>query len=300
MKRPDPPPLGAGLDTPEELRAVLRALGREGPGRASLERAARELGPYMDAAPGLPMPVVAAARSGGKLLVMRAFAGLLAISGTAYLVQRNGRPEVEPVAHAAHFEAREPDRPAAPALPATVPEVVAPVVAAPGRVGGVAERAPHVHVHRHHHATPARGETAHEETVPASEAARLDHAERRVASEDRDSAPAESSTSVAVPAQKLEAAAPTRAKVAEPPPDEVALLWRARERMRRDPAAALALLDVHADRFADGQLTPEREVLAVEALRLLGRKDEADAHVRTFRERYPGSIHLRRLQSGKP
>ncbi|HEY6877803.1 MAG TPA: tetratricopeptide repeat protein [Polyangiales bacterium] len=86
---------------------------------------------------------------------------------------------------------------------------------------------------------------------------------------------------------------------APPPTDEYTLLWQARTRLKRDPAGALAILEENAERFERMQLAPEREVLAVEALRALGRKDEADRRLRAFRARYPGSIHLRRLQQGQ-
>jgi hypothetical protein len=108
---------------------------------------------------------------------------------------------------------------------------------------------------------------------------------------------------VALPAPKAVAPVEAAPVAQQPPPapklDEYSLLWQARERMRRDPAGALELLNAHVAQFADGQLAPEREVLAVEALRALGRKREADARLSAFRVRYPGSIHLRRLQSSE-
>jgi hypothetical protein len=291
-----PPPLAGAPGTPEELRAVLRALGREGPGRGTLERVARDLGPYMDAAPGLPVPVAVAARSGAKLFAARAFAGLLALGGTAYLAQRVWPREVERVARPSEVFAQP-----APRVEVMAPEVEPDLQAPPVQdlLPAPAEHAAREHHHHHHHhhrhgrASATRADSGSVSTASTDS--------QSVASRPAEVAPvarAEPALSKPRAEEPIEEEQPAR-KLAEPPPDEVALLWKARERLRRDPAAALALLDAHADRFLNGQLAPEREVLAVEALRLLGRKLEAEARVRTFREHYPGSIHLRRLQSGR-
>jgi hypothetical protein len=74
-------------------------------------------------------------------------------------------------------------------------------------------------------------------------------------------------------------------------------LLRARQQLASDPAGALALTDEHARRFSNGTLVPEREVLAIEALARLGRTSEARARLAAFRERYPQSPHLARLDT---
>ncbi len=90
----------------------------------------------------------------------------------------------------------------------------------------------------------------------------------------------------------------TRATAASPPsPSEGALLLRARQEIRSDPAGALALTDEHARRFPAGTLAPEREVLAIEALAALGRTSEARARLGAFRDRYPQSPHVARLEA---
>jgi hypothetical protein len=275
MRDHEPPPLlDAASDTPEELRAVLRALGREGPGRGTLERVARDLGPYLDAAPGLSAPVVQAARTGGKLLAARALAALLALGGTAYLVQRAWQPTLER------------------ALPSEPVEVMAPVPleGAPERTPVVAtpsvESAPVVPTER---VRRRRSRRKHEVApAPAMEMKPVETAEAQPVAE---AAPPVVRPQEPPPEQEQ----PAR-KVEEPPPDEFALLWQARVKIQADPAGALALLDAHAARFTNGQLAPEREVLAVEALRALGRTEQAEARLRRFRAQYPGSIHLRRLQ----
>jgi hypothetical protein len=80
-------------------------------------------------------------------------------------------------------------------------------------------------------------------------------------------------------------------------PTEGALLLRARQELASDPASALELTDEAARRFPEGTLSPEREVLAIEALARLGRFPSARARFAAFRARYPQSPHLARLES---
>jgi hypothetical protein len=87
------------------------------------------------------------------------------------------------------------------------------------------------------------------------------------------------------------------ATAAAAPPSEGALLLRARQELPTDPASALELTDEAGRRFPDGALSPEREVLAIEALARLGRLPSARARFATFRARYPQSPHLARLES---
>ncbi len=53
---------------------------------------------------------------------------------------------------------------------------------------------------------------------------------------------------------------------------------------------ALATLNRHRIGFASGQLAEEREALAIQALGLSGREDEARARAADFRTRYPQSM----------
>ncbi len=298
MKELDPPPpLDAVQDTPEELRAVLRALGREAPGRGTLQCVARELEPYMDAAPGLSVPVSAAVRTGGKLLAVRAIAALFALGAGVYLAQRvwpreegaRGVGVATPVASAPVASAPVASAPLAElaAAPDAASQTIAPAAAPPAVL---AQPAGVERVRRHHRGQRTRAVMP----VPAIAAAPVAATEVTTAESPMPDPAAPAHRHEAPPAPQSQAH-----KLAEPPPDEVALLFQARERLRSDPAAALSLLEAAANRFAEGQLAPEREVLAIEALRLLKRSDEADARVRAFRARYPGSIHLRRLQKGQ-
>ena len=78
---------------------------------------------------------------------------------------------------------------------------------------------------------------------------------------------------------------------------EGALLLRARRVLASDPAEALELTRQHARQFPTGALIPEREVLAIEALAGLGRTAEARAQLAAFRQQFPASPHLARLQA---
>ncbi|MDD9967188.1 MAG: hypothetical protein OXR73_13225 [Myxococcales bacterium] len=83
-------------------------------------------------------------------------------------------------------------------------------------------------------------------------------------------------------------------------PSEVALLREARRLASGEPEAALRLLREHSTRFSNGILVPERELLAIEVLRRLGRTREAQRRMRRFETRYPQSIHRQRLEQPAP
>jgi hypothetical protein len=69
------------------------------------------------------------------------------------------------------------------------------------------------------------------------------------------------------------------------------LLETARVALRRgDREGALRLLQEHKNRYPEGQLREERDGLAVSALTLLGRADEAAKAAARFRKDYPMSL----------
>jgi hypothetical protein len=79
---------------------------------------------------------------------------------------------------------------------------------------------------------------------------------------------------------------------------ESALLELARTGIAEGQAEhALAAVDRHTASFPQGLLREEREALAVKALVLAGRNDEARARAARFRARYPGSLFLPALES---
>lgn len=59
---------------------------------------------------------------------------------------------------------------------------------------------------------------------------------------------------------------------------------------------ALAAAKNHAKQFPSGQLSEEREVLAIQALRVSGKKPEAAARAALFAKRYPQSIYAGALE----
>ncbi|WP_437955548.1 hypothetical protein WME76_29075 [Sorangium sp. So ce119] len=77
---------------------------------------------------------------------------------------------------------------------------------------------------------------------------------------------------------------------------ELGLLQRAQEALAARPAEALALADAHLARFPGGALAQEREVIAVGALKALGRGGEALARANRFVEAHPSSAYRRRLE----
>jgi hypothetical protein len=89
-----------------------------------------------------------------------------------------------------------------------------------------------------------------------------------------------------------------RVVTAPPPVDaltrEIALVDDARRDIATAPARALAAANAHRRAFPEGQLAAEREFLAIEALRRLGRIDEARLRARALEARYPTSSYAAR------
>jgi hypothetical protein len=80
------------------------------------------------------------------------------------------------------------------------------------------------------------------------------------------------------------------------PPSELHLLQRARASLDGAPQETLRILSVHTRHYPEGQLAQEREVLAIETLLRLGRREEATARGRQFEREVPGSSHLWRIR----
>jgi hypothetical protein len=92
------------------------------------------------------------------------------------------------------------------------------------------------------------------------------------------------------PAPSASAAAPSRdTQLAA----ERALLERARTALAHgDGSGAFAAIHEHEQKFARGQLSEEREVLAVQALAIVGRSAEAAERAAHFRQAFPHSLLL--------
>jgi len=81
-----------------------------------------------------------------------------------------------------------------------------------------------------------------------------------------------------------------------PGEDEFALIQRAQEELASDPVRALATLEVHARSFPAGELTQERETMAVEALARVNRKAEARTRANALLTRFPRTPYVARLE----
>jgi hypothetical protein len=117
-------------------------------------------------------------------------------------------------------------------------------------------------------------------------------------------APEETSAAPSAPASEgpaASAAHPTISPAFRPAESEAEFLERARGALAKSPAQALALANLHRSRFPGGVLAQEREVIAIEALKRLGRTEEATRRAADFARRYPGSAYRLKLDShGSP
>jgi hypothetical protein len=78
---------------------------------------------------------------------------------------------------------------------------------------------------------------------------------------------------------------------------EATVLEEARRTLTTNPAQSLALTQRHAAQFPHGLLSQEREVIAISALRRLGRTTEAEARAARFDALYPKSAHQHAVDS---
>jgi hypothetical protein len=80
--------------------------------------------------------------------------------------------------------------------------------------------------------------------------------------------------------------------------EEAALIESAQRALRtQNSALALTLVEEAAHAFGDGQLRQERDAIRIEALLHLRRKDEARQKANHFRQAYPSSPHLKRIDA---
>jgi hypothetical protein len=80
-------------------------------------------------------------------------------------------------------------------------------------------------------------------------------------------------------------------------PSEAELLEQARAALKGDPARALGRVNEAARHYPHGMLVQEREVIAITALRRLGRSAEADRRAEAFAKAFPGSAFQRKLSA---
>jgi hypothetical protein len=110
------------------------------------------------------------------------------------------------------------------------------------------------------------------------------------------SAPAPATTPPPATAPQRTAAAPNDSE--QQLAAESALLDVARTALARgEPDRALEAVGRHVSQFPRGLLSEEREALAIKALALAGRGEEARDRAARFRERYPVSMFLRSIDA---
>lgn len=102
------------------------------------------------------------------------------------------------------------------------------------------------------------------------------------------------STATEIAAISAQSSASAPAPSAE---SEIALLQAAQAALRGNPTSALALADRHATRFPTGALAQEREVIAIEALVALNRREEASERGSRFARDFPDSAHRPRIDA---
>jgi hypothetical protein len=93
------------------------------------------------------------------------------------------------------------------------------------------------------------------------------------------------------------AAPPPTAAPAPPAPKELELLTAAQDAIDRAPQRALGLLEEHARFYPNGSFAQERESLAIDALRKLGRTSAAQERARAFVVRFPKASSTKHLQT---
>ena len=84
----------------------------------------------------------------------------------------------------------------------------------------------------------------------------------------------------------------------QPTNEEVALLQSAMGALRSgDASGALLTLEPYSERFPSGALQQEAEVLRIEALVTLGRRDAARTRAMDFKAKWPTSTHVMRVDA---
>jgi hypothetical protein len=282
LQRDPPRLLDPGSPTDAGLRNVLQSVHAALPSAAQLAALGRKLDVATAAPPSASARSHFAATGAFKVSV-----GLLAVGASAWFVWNARRPhEVQPAhevrsrvaepaarARLAHIDSTRARAQVASPEPATLDSAPAPAQAAPHIVNG--GKPPSVHAAPPiKHATLPRAATR---AAPARTDTRSQTG--RVAAQ----APTVAPASTAVTSQAV--------------PPELTLLSRAQRLLAQDPRAALEVTDEHARSYPGGAFAEEREALAIDALRRLGRRQELQARARAFLQRYPTSPHRERIEA---
>lgn len=331
MSEEDPRRLRQGPDTPEELLRALAALRKGVDEGARLERVAQKLGPFLDAPPSA---AASAGAAGHKLGALKLIVGGLTLLAPLLYWQLSQEGSTAPLPAGSSAGAEAPalvspvelvDDDATAVVPS--PSVDVPSSrpetgptqppssktsrarpAPPRRNSGLrstaarsqasrsAQTAPSTPSAESGDAVASRGGTSEQRTTQGPTQGAPGAAEKAVHNDN---------TAVAIeqheqrddPTARQPKPKPSSETLPTAPalPSEAELLFSARKAMKADAEAALRTLAQHASLYPKGRLVPEREVLTIEALRSLGRTQEAELRLRHFQARYPNSIHLKRL-----
>lgn len=144
----------------------------------------------------------------------------------------------------------------------------------------------------------ASGSASHPALRPPASAPALSHPATPAVASAAPVAPkaTDSEPAVVVDSRPPPPATPPSAKSSPPAqPSEADLLEQARAAMKSDPGRALQRANEHAARYPRGVLVQEREVIAIQALRQLGRNAEAERRATAFAKAFPGSAFQHKL-----
>lgn len=304
--------LRQGADTPEPLLRALAALRKGVDDSARLERVGQKLEAVMNA-PKAAEAAVASGRGfmGNKLSTLKLVVGGLGLLAPLLFFQFMDDATVPPSSLEGSPQpsaaAQNAEPVAAPTEPASAAVEVAAAAAPAAREEAVAVHAAKPLVaaarprkQRERVAAPSTRDEQNDQDDHGDQRARVEPAGAGEANNPvqvAGSSDSEASAASSAPQAAKEKAPREAAVKADAPPavSEASLLLQARQALKNDPTRALRLATQHQTLFASGRLTPEREVLAIEALRKLDRTREADERLRKFEAQYPSSIHLKRL-----
>jgi outer membrane biosynthesis protein TonB len=305
--------LRQGADTPEALLRALNALRDGVDDSARLERVGQKMEALLNAPP--PSADSATGRSllankpNALKLILAGLAGLGLLAplffsrhtdeGTVPASANDGSPQLVAAEQKAQETQPAQNEAQTPELaPVVAPAIDDAVAAQPPAASKRSAKSAHAS-----HARPRKQAVSMQDKPSASEepASAEPEVGSTIASKDETSARPNTAepTQAAVPEREA-APAPARPAPQETPRmSEAELLLKARQALKRDPAQTLRFVSEHQTQYQNGRLVPEREVLAIEALRNLGRKAEADERLQKFEARYPSSIHLQRLRESR-
>jgi len=239
----------------ERLLATLLSDAREAPTPEDLERVELRLGTWLGPDRAPPRP----ARSSGRSLAWKVVLAVAGVGLVSYVFHGGSPP------------------------PGDLPPEVAPSVTAILPVAPEPSPAPSVHIADLPSVTAVMpgASSAPAPTTATSAAPRTGARPRTGHVAATPAHPAEASAVALEPAGEAES--------------EAGFLRRTRAALAGDPARALRMTEEHAARFPRGVLVQERDVIAIDALVRLGRRDEARAKAMSFRARYPSSAHASRI-----